>query len=186
MRGLQYFRRSVRSIWLASLVCTFLLLAETLPVHAQQDARSVRAAFVYNLTKYVTWPQPKQNLVIGVIGDERTGTTLKQMLDQQSSGGQKVRVLLNPPDSELATCNIVYISSSETVKTGNILSGISKMPILTIGESDHFVRNGGIVGLIRSQDQIQIEVNVDALQLAGLKMSSRVLNIANVISTRGH
>lgn len=160
------------------------LLLSVLPTSAQQDVRAVRSAFVYNLTKYVAWPKSKRTLLIGFIGDRTTGTTMKQILDGKSSDGRTLQILLNPTDSELQACDIVYITGAETPKLDPILLKLGQMPILTVGEDSRFPALGGMVGLIRSGDQIQIEVNLEALQRAGLKMSSRLLELATIVSRK--
>ena len=132
------------------------------------------------------WPDSKRALLIGFIGDQSTGLALKKMLDQKPVDDRKLQVLLNPPDWEISNCDLLYVTSSETAKTGSIVSKLRKLPILTIGENDKFVQMGGVVALIRSGDQIQIEVNTDALHHAGLRMSSRLLDLATIVSTESN
>ena len=57
--------------------------------------------------------------------------------------------------------------------------------MLTVGDSDKFVRTGGMVGLVRSGDQIEIEVNLEALRSRQLDMSSRLLSLAVVVPSGG-
>jgi hypothetical protein len=56
---------------------------------------------------------------------------------------------------------------------------------LTVGESEDFIRDGGMVGLVRDADQIQIQVNLEATQAAGLRISSRLLSLAVVVRNKG-
>lgn len=166
------------------MAVAFTLLVSVRPVCAQQDARAVRSAFVFNLTKYVAWPQSKRTLLIGFIGDQSTGLTMRRTLEGKSSDGRKLQVLLNPADSEQSACDIVYLTSTETSKLGTILPRLSRAPILTVGEDGRFSAEGGMVGLTRSGDQIQIEVNLEALHHAGLKMSSHLLELATLVSSK--
>ena len=59
------------------------------PAHAEsRDDRSVRAAYVFNLIKYVEWPsQPEKELMIGFIGDAATGEVMETMLNGRTSDG---------------------------------------------------------------------------------------------------
>lgn len=167
----------VIAVALSSLVSVF-------SAPAQQDARAVRSAYVYNLTKYVAWPESKRAILIGFFGDHETGNSMKQVLDGRSSDGRMLHVLLNPTDSDLAACDILYVTGAETLKRSPSLARLEKMPILTIGEDRRFAERGGMVGLIRSGDQIQIEVNLGALQHGGLRMSSRLLELATIVSSK--
>ena len=152
---------------------------------AQQDERAVRAAFVFNLTKYVSWPDKHDRLVIGVVGEGEMGTVLQQVLDGKVSDGRHISVVAHSPGSELGECDLLYISGVAPDMLRSILSRAAKRSVLTIGDSDRFVRSGGMVGLVRSGDQIEIEVNLEALRSHRLDMSSRLLNLAVLVSSSG-
>lgn len=171
--------RRPRVRFAAACVLAALLLPHFL--QAQQDERSVRAAFVYNLTKYVTWPAGRNELNICVVGSGVTGPALKQIVEGKKSDGRAVHVLLQPSDIELRHCDIVYLSDSTTASFHSCLSKVHNTPTLTVGEDERFVGNGGMVAFVRSGDSIQIEVNLDSVQAAGLKISSRFLNLALIV-----
>src|SRR5438067_12155513 len=57
-----------------------------LPCAAQgRDERAVRAAYVFNLTKYVEWPERSNELVIGFVGAGPMGNILQNMLAGKTS-----------------------------------------------------------------------------------------------------
>lgn len=169
----------------AVIVVLFAFILWTPDALAQQDVRAVRSAYVYNLTKYVTWPQPKHALRIGVIGDAATGAAVKAILEGKSSDGRSIHVLLNPSDSSISGCDIVYITSTETSAANHVLPLISGLPILTVGDESRFPLHGGMVGFVRLGDRVEIEVNLETVSGAGLKMSSRLLDLATVVSQKG-
>ncbi len=166
------------------LAVQFLLVSGGL-LHAQQDERAVRAAFVFNLTKYVTWPQPRQRLVIGVVGQGSMGPVLKQILEGKASDGRQITVLMNPSDLELRDCDVLYVAESSAARVRSVLDRVTGRAVLTVGESDQFAHSGGMVALVRSGDQIEIEVNLDAVRSRRLEMSSRLLNLAVLVSPGG-
>jgi dihydroxyacid dehydratase/phosphogluconate dehydratase len=53
--------------------------------------------------------------------------------------------------------------------------------VLTVGENDKFVREGGMIGFVRTGDSIQIEVNLDSVNAGNLKISSRLLDLALIV-----
>lgn len=167
----------------ACLAAIALLLSDCLP--AQQDERAVRAAFVFNLTKYVSWPGKRDRLVIGVIGPGSIGPVLKQVLDGKVSDGRRISVVMHTPESELNECDVLYVTDVPSGALRSILNRANNRALLTVGDSEQFVRTGGMVGLVRSGDQIEIEVNLPALRSRQLNMSSRLLNIAVLVPTGG-
>ena len=174
-----------RRLWLTVCVAVGLLAFPGTRLTAQQDVRAVRAAYVYNLTKYVSWPESKRRLVIGVLDEDRMGPVLKRILERKVSDGREIDVVLGPSDEELRGCDVVYFSDSSPSKINALLNRIGNEAILTVGESDQFARSGGMVGLVHSGDQIEIEVNLSALRNRKLEMSSRLLNLAVIVSGSG-
>lgn len=152
---------------------------------AQHDENEIRAAFVYNLTKYVEWPHPKKDLVIGFVGDSSMGQMLQKIVAGKVSGARNIRVVLSPSETQLEQCDILYVAYSSSKKTRATFDRIRGKDILSVVEEDSSVRDGGMVGLVRSGDHIQIEVNLDAVQSGNLKISSRLLALAAIVHSGG-
>jgi hypothetical protein len=161
----------------------FLLPGESLC--AQQDERAVRAGFVFNLTKYVSWPERHERLVVGVMGQGSMVPVLKQVLEGKVSDGRRISIVINPSDGELRECDVLYVAEMSAVRIRSTLDRVASRAVLTVGDSDQFAREGGMVALVRSGDQIEIEVNLDAVRGRRLEMSSRLLNLAVLVSTSG-
>jgi len=168
---------SVSSVWcytLFFLVCGGCCLA-------QQDERSVRIAFVYNLTKYVTWPAANQNINICVLGEGATATSIKELVDGKQSEGRTVRVMIRPSEANARYCNMAYFpKTGPSQSRAGLVKAITSSD-LTVGEDDSFVHEGGMVAFVRSGDSIQIEINTDNVKAAGLNISSRLLDLAVLV-----
>jgi hypothetical protein len=145
------------------------------------DERAVRAAYVYNLLQYIEWPEAKSDLVIGFEGDPATGEILRTLLNGRTSNGRAIRVVLFPTPEELGGCSVLYLGDGSTREARRALDSVSGRTILTVGESDPFARDGGMVALVNTGDHIRIEVNLEATQHAGIRISSRVLNLATIV-----
>jgi hypothetical protein len=167
------------------LAVVFLFLFSAGSLWAQQDERAVRAAFVFNLTKYVSWPHPRERLVIGVIGEGSMGPVLKQVLEGKVSDGRRITVVMHSSDADLRECDLLYVAESSPARIRSILDRVGSRAVLTVGDTEQFTRTGGMVGLVRSGDQIEIEVNLNALRSRQLEMSSRLLKMAVIVSTNG-
>ena len=57
----------------------------------------------------------------------------------------------------------------------------TSLPILTVGEMDHFAENGGAIGFCTEDNKIRFEVNLDAAGKAGLKISAKLLALAKTV-----
>jgi hypothetical protein len=150
-----------------------------------QNEYAVKAAFVLNLTKYVEWPQTNSELTIGFVGEGPMGETLKTMLAGKTNGFRPIHVLLSPSDEAMERCDIVYIADASSKKIRAALERVGSRSVLTVGDTDSFMRAGGMVGLVRVGEQMQIHVNLGAVRAARLRISSRLLNLTSVIQTTG-
>jgi len=61
---------------------------------------------------------------------------------------------------------------------------LKTLPILTVGESEAFGRAGGIAWFRLEGNKLRFAINLDAARRAGLKISSRLLGVATVVTDR--
>lgn len=166
------------------LSCAFLAasLASATIVNAQElDERAIKVAYVFNLTKYVEWPHARNQLVVGFVGDGPMGEALEKMLTGKTSNSRLIRVVLSPKDEALEQCDLVYFAYSSPKRVHAALGQLRNKSVLTVGDTESFPRDGGMVGLVRVGQQVRMQVNLDAVQRARLTISSRVLNLATVV-----
>jgi hypothetical protein len=181
-----HFWRSPRRLVLT--LGLFGLLASGPNLEPQEDELSIRAAYLFNLTKYVDWPPSLKRIIVVVVGDDSTAAAIRQLLNNKVTDGRPVQVVVHPSDTDLRSCDVVYLDQSARSAAQSVREKLNGMRCITVGDNDRFVREGGMVGLVRSGDQIQIFVNVDATQREGVVLSSRLLNLAVLVhsSQRSH
>lgn len=151
----------------------------------------VKAAFLYNFTKFVEWPADaaggsRTSMSICVVGEDLFGAMLAKTLRDKTVNGNKIVIHLLKPQDSLKGCQIGFISSSARKKLGFILSGLDGSGVLTVGETEGFAAMGGIINFVLEQDRVHLEVNVDAADRAGLKISSKLLSMAKIIRDQDH
>lgn len=161
-------------------VAALLALLAGIAYAESQNEYLLRAAYVFNLAKFVEWPESSNDLVVGVVGDGPMAETLQNTLASKTIGSRHVRVILSPPDESLETCDVLYVTGSSR-KTRAVLDRVRTRRVLTIGETDSFTRDGGTIGLVRLGERFRIRINLDAAQSSNLKISSRLLNLSNVV-----
>lgn len=179
----KYRERLVRAalpFCVAFAMCVLLPLASYASTQAQ-DELAVRAAFVFNLTKYIEWTHARTQLTVGFLGDGPMGEVLKQTLAGKSSDARAIDVVLEPSEPALERCDIVYVAYASSKKNREVIEKLRNREVLTVGESDGFAKDHGMVGLVKKGNQIRIEINLEAARVAGIKVSSRLLSVATVI-----
>ena len=166
-------------LWLFPLLA---ILHFASPLNAQDlDERAIKVAYVFNLTKYVEWPHAGNTLVIGFVGDGSMGEALEKMLSGKTSGSRVIQVVLSQKSEALDQCDVLYVANSTPKKIRATLDQLHNRSVLTVGDTESFSRDGGMVGLVREGPQVRMQVNLDAVQRARLTISSRVLSLATIV-----
>jgi len=149
----------------------------------------MRAAFLLNFPKYVEWPpasfaSPTSPILIAVLGDENVADDLAAMSDGKLFEGDPIKLLRNPTAAQCLESHILFIGSGETRKTTDIVSQLKLANVLTVGESEQFIDQGGMINLALRERRIVLEVNLDATRRTDLKISSKLMALAKVKGSR--
>ena len=147
----------------------------------------VKAAFLFNFTKFVEWPPkvfPDANapFIIGVLGEDPFGDALEKTLSGQVVKGRRVEIRRSRRPEELQNCHILFISQSEGEAIAGILDSLKGKSILTISDAEAFAGSGGIIGFIKQENKIRFEINTEAAAKAHLEISSKLLALSRIVS----
>jgi len=175
-----------RAVWPRGLMLAALFWVAAGRADAATPEYHVKAAFIYKFATYIRWPPTGEHadmpFVIGVIGTDPFGAALDEVMRGQNVQGSPIRVrrLTRPEDA--LHCDVLFVSASERGNLRQILISLRGAPVLTIGDMDEFAERGGMVNLITSPDNhIRFEINKNAIDRAGLKVPSQLLQLARIV-----
>jgi len=182
--------RRIRRISLFTLACWLVLstspkaLSNTGSVEYQ-----VKLAVLYNFTKFVEWPpesfrNPDAPLAICIVGHDPFSPDLEGDLRSRTAAGHPVDVRTLRPTDTLSVCHIVFIPVTEKGQADKIVKGLEGSSTLTVGESEGFALQGGIINLTVEENTLHFEVNQVAAERARLKISSKLLRMAKIVKER--
>lgn len=148
----------------------------------------LKAAFLYNFTKFVEWPGESfpasdSPLRLCVLGDDPFGSELSQVTEGKVVGGHPVQVAVLDNWHHARDCQLVFITSSELTPLRDILHGLRGTSALTVGDSNSFAKEGGMIRLLIEGGRMRFEVNLRAASEAHLKISSKLLSLAKAVLT---
>ena len=146
----------------------------------------VKALFLLNFTKYVDWPpaafsRADSPFVIGIIGDSDIRQELKKAIATRTVNGRSVALQELSNEHDWAACHIIFISSSENGRLADILNKLKSLPVLTVGETGEFLRNGGIICVAKKDNRIRLEISLEAARQAKVEISSKLLSVADTV-----
>lgn len=162
-----------------SLICLALgASAFAQPLEAPEPR--VKAAFLYNFTMLVSWPtnafaNSNAPIVIGVLGKDTLGEELDR-IEGRRVAGRTIHVTRHESVDSTTNCHVVFVTDSERHKLDSIMSVLRNKPILTVGEARGFATQG-VIELIKSDNNINLRINLDAASRAGLLLSSRLTRL---------
>ncbi len=144
----------------------------------------VKAAFLFNFTKFVEWPAaafaaPDSPIVICILGDDPFGTVLEQTVAGEVVNGRKVAIRRMKQAPAPKSCQVVFAGrpEKEVLKFLPVLGP----GVLTVGEGESFVRGGGMIAFVLENRRVRFDINQTAAENAGIKLSSRLLSVAKAV-----
>ena len=86
-----------------------------------------------------------------------------------------------PGVKDIRDCQILFISSSESKRIKTILASLKGRSILTVGDFESFIKDGGIIRFFEKKNKIHLRVDPEAAKLARLSISSKILRLAEIV-----
>jgi hypothetical protein len=150
------------------------------------DEYQVKAAFLYNFAKFVEWPaqtfqSTSQPIAICVLGQNPFGGSLEETVRGKSVEGRALVVREVSDVRKPCNCQILFISNSERPRWRGIFSDLGSTATLTVGETDGFAAEGGMVNFKLDGGKLRFQINADAADRARLRISSKLLNLAQIV-----
>ena len=161
----------------------FCLLAIPLVALGEEkfSAPAVKAAFVVNFVSFVEWPANTNpptvaEIVIGAYGSENVVKALIVAARQSEGQPCKISVRKVTSAAQAARCQLVFIAGDQN--PAPLLAALRKLPVLTVSDAPQFAEQGGMIGFVVVDQNLRFDINPEAGQEAGLKISSKVLSLA--------
>jgi hypothetical protein len=167
--------------WVVPLILAASLSAADKAVQAPSESE-VKAAFLHNFTKFVEWPasafsDERSSLKICVLGEDPFGGRLAAIVSEEVAG-RKLTVWQKESISDPSGCHILFVRVAEGERLSKVLSAVRSLPVLTVGDTRGFLEKGGIINFVLEEGKVRFEINQGAAEQAGLKLSSKLLQLA--------
>ncbi len=171
------------------IIITIFLILANLSYAPAEDSISkeylLKAAFIYNFARFTDWPRESFSgtddpLVLLILGKDPFEKAIESIAGRKVQG-RTLRIKRITQPEEIDRCHMLFISTSERDRLTEILQKINNMPVLTVGEMEGYTVAGGIINFSVEKNKIRFEINIDAAQRSGLKISSKLLRLAKII-----
>jgi hypothetical protein len=148
------------------------------------DGYQLKAVFLFNFAKFVEWPpqafgDAHDPFTICVAGDNSFGSSLDDEVRGKTVANRPILVRVVSSPEQARKCQILFVSPSERKRERALLDALKGASVLTVGDMDDFTANGGIVQFKTKDARIRIEIDTEAAERANLRISSRLLSLAD-------
>jgi hypothetical protein len=149
----------------------------------------VKAAFLYNFSKYVEYPPSAftgdaGTFRICVLADPAFVKAVDAIIAGETIDGRTVTRQIPDSAGAARSCHILFVGRGEMDRAQQLLAAVERAPVLTVGDASDFLKRGGAIAFIRDGDRVRFDVNVGEAQRGGLEISSRLLRVAHRVSAK--
>lgn len=177
----------------ALLICLFLLGLQDCSAKKGEGFQEsqVKSVFLYNLTKFITWPGeqqslPKRKFQIGILGIHNFNSTLEKVVENEKVGDREIQLVFwdSLDHVNWSTLDMLFVGKDFLQDFELIRNTCRAKKILTVGDSEGFCQQGGMVNLLTENRRMKLEINIDEIAPSGFMVSGNVLKLATIVRTR--
>jgi hypothetical protein len=173
---------------LACAATLWLQTGSTAPAAGQNAAssisleRRVKAAFLYKFLGYAEFPanafaDASAPLIIGVVDADDLAAELSHIVAGRTVGSHGITVRLLR-ESEIGTpVHMLFVGGQDPGRVGRLVR--QSGALLAVTESDSALPPGSAINFRIIDERVRFDVALDAAERNGIKLSSRLLTVAN-------
>ena len=166
-------------------LATAVLLLVCCVAAAQPKEHEVKAAFLFKFLSFVEWPRealPSDSpIVIGLVGAEDVAAELQQIAAGRSVEGRRVVVRRVREGEPHAGVHLMFFGRGEAARLRELQRAAPTEPLLIVCEWDGALEAGAVVNFLRGDGRVRFEVALDAAERRSLRISSRMLSVAQSV-----
>lgn len=173
---------------LACAATVWLQTGTTAPAQAQSAAsanpleRRVKAAFLYKFLGYAEFPahafaDAASPVTIGVVDADDVAAELARIVAGRTMGNRGI-VVRQLAESEIgAPLHMLFVGGPDAGRVSRLLRQANAFLVVT--ESDNALPQGSAINFRIVDERVRFDVALDAAEKNGVKLSSRLLTVAN-------
>ena len=175
--------RFLASLTLAGLVWLGGVL-QALEADASHEYQ-IKAAFLYNVMKFVVWPDSALGAGEGPVSVAVLGTSatsdMETILTARLLKGRRITVKGYSQARDLGSCHVLFVSADAFGEQREALRAVAGQAVLTVTESASLGTPAAVISLAIVDTKLTFHVNLDAAESHGLQLSSNLLGLAKSV-----
>ena len=145
--------------------------------------RHVKAAFLYKFLGYAEFPPGAffdggSPVTIGVIGADELAAELARAVAGRTIHNRPVVVRVLRDTDVQVPLHLLFVGGADPVRVGRLVRQAGAA-MLVVTECEDGLRQGSVINFRIIDERVRFDVSLDAAERNGIKLSSRLLTVAN-------
>jgi hypothetical protein len=146
----------------------------------------IKAAFLYNFTKFVEWradhfETSTEAITIAVCGPNRFGDELQKIVKGRQVNGREIVVKFAEAADEALDAELAFVGAIAEERVAETVQTLNAAGIVTVGETRAFAEAGGMIVFVLEGDKVRFEIEVGEAERRGLKISAQLQKLAKTV-----
>jgi len=149
---------------------------------SQALERRVKVAFIYKFLGYAEFPATSfadagAPVTIGVVGSDEMAAELARVVAGRNVGGRPV-VVRQLREGEGGSVHLLFVAGSDSARVGRVLRN-GPAALLPVTECELGLQQGSVINFRIIDERVRFDVSLDSAERNNVKLSSRLLTVAN-------
>jgi len=145
--------------------------------------RRVKAAFLYKFLGYAEFPpgaflDGASPVTIGVVGADDLAADLARAVAGRTVNNRPVQVRILRENDVQVPLHLLFVGGMDPLRVGRTVRQASAA-MLVVTECEDGLRQGSVINFRVIDERVRFDVSLDAAERNGIKLSSRLLTVAN-------
>jgi hypothetical protein len=185
-RATNQFRlwRDLRRILVIVVVPVLALALAGIPVasaSANSDVEAhVKAAFIFSFARFVEWPARSASgpVRIAILGRGDLASPLEEVVRGKLANGRAIQITHINAVTETDCCEVLVIERSESKHVRDVAQALAGKPVLTVCDGGSGIPDGVMIVFQIVEESVRFQIDQEAAEHAGLRISSQLLKVA--------
>ena len=145
----------------------------------------IKAAFIYRFTQFVTWPDDAfagkdEPFIVATVGDASLSAALQHVMAGRVVNGRPIIIAHFASVDRIEHCHLLFVPASQQGTVPAILAKVGNAPVLSVGDGDAFMNQGGGVRLFVEDGRMKFELDPDVVTAARLKPGAQLMRVGQI------
>lgn len=178
------YSRANHKIAFKIIIMTWVLLACAFRGDNTDVNAKVKAIFLYNFSKYITWPEKMASgrFKIAIYGNyPALKDELVKMSRVKRRGDRSFEILSFDEVGDIVNTHILFVVKEKGKDIDAVTRKLKKSSTLVVTEGEGLINRGAHINLYYENNKQKLEVNLSNFVNRGLVISEELISISKVV-----